>query len=488
MKNIIDIKTKKTKLNKVLLKGIGSCHAYLALREDYRDHLRLVQKEISFENIRAHGILLDDVGIFRIINGKPVFNFQNLDKIYDFFLEIGIRPFVELSFMPEDLANEKITVFHYKANICPPVKYTLWERLITELVKHCIDRYGLNEVLKWKFEVWNEPDLGVFWAGTQKEYFKLYRISAKAIKGIDPKLQIGGPSTSRNRWVAEFLSYCQRNKLPLDFISTHMYCADVDEIDGVETKDVVYRGQKSMLKDVLKTRQIIEKSKFPDAEFYYTEWNVSPKHNDIFGKDSEFTASFLLSTTKDVSDSVDMLSFWTFSDIFEEDGPGLFPFSGKYGLLNINGIKKPVYHAFKFFSMLYSQEIKTDISNSYFTVSDENIRLLIWNLCEPKKVDFDGGDWIFQKNNRNEEIYLENIYGKYRLQCFEVSAGCGNSFRAWGKMGKKQYLSDADIKLLRNSSEPALVEERTISANGEIFFKVELKGNTILFYDIKKLI
>lgn len=277
-------------------KSIASCHAYLTLREDWREQVREVQKNIGFEYMRFHGIFMDMVGVYSESAGKPVYNFVNVDKIYDFLLDNGCKPFVEMSFMPRELSkNPEARAFTYDMSYSLPKSWDAWADLIHHFVLHLIDRYGIDEVRTWPFEVWNEPDLrGVFWDGDMNDYFKLYESAVRAIKAIDDQIMVGGPATSKNLWIKEFLDFCDHEKVPVDFVSTHHYCADWSLSTGVPTENIRYRGQPQMRKDVDYVKNIIAQSAFPNLDLHYTEWNVSPCHEDRYGKDSEYNATFVL--------------------------------------------------------------------------------------------------------------------------------------------------------------------------------------------------
>src|SRR5687768_12031071 len=205
---------------------VGSCHAPMALRADWQQQLRRCHSELGFRYVRFHGLLSDDVGTVVKRNDGLVYSFFNTDQIIDFLLSIGMRPFVELSFMPTALASGSKTVFHYCGNVTPPKDYRQWSLLIHTLVGHWVDRYGIREVAEWFFEVWNEPNLRAFWTGTRKDYFKLYQVTANAIKTIDPSLKVGGPATARDEWIEEFLEFCKTANVPVDFVSTHHYPTD----------------------------------------------------------------------------------------------------------------------------------------------------------------------------------------------------------------------------------------------------------------------
>ncbi|HEY9249717.1 MAG TPA: hypothetical protein VIO38_11315, partial [Rariglobus sp.] len=226
---LVDLAAPSVPFNRFFQRGVGSCHAYLTLREDLREHVRLAQKEIGFGGIRFHGIFTEYVGV--IHNGEeadgPRLNFQNATKIYEFFVGQGMKPFVELGFMPVRLASGPQTIFDYRGNITPPKDWAQWSRLVRRFVAHLVGHFGIEEVLTWHFEVWNEPDLhNTFWTGTMAEYFRLYAETARAVKSVDGRLRVGGPATSKTMWVPDLLAFCAEQRVPLDFISTHHYCVD----------------------------------------------------------------------------------------------------------------------------------------------------------------------------------------------------------------------------------------------------------------------
>ena len=196
----------------------------MALRSDWQRQLKRAHDELGFRYVRFHGLLSDDMATLRRgghDEGKLVYSFFNCDQIFDFLLTIGMKPFVELSFMPGALASGRKTVFSYEANVTPPADYKEWSALIERLVSHLVDRYGEREVSQWFFEVWNEPNLKKFWSGSQGEYFKLYRHTVEAIKKVSASLKVGGPATAKSEWIEEFVDFCGRTDVPCDFVSTH---------------------------------------------------------------------------------------------------------------------------------------------------------------------------------------------------------------------------------------------------------------------------
>lgn len=484
----IDIKSQCKVYDRAVFKCIGSCRAYLALREDYREHLRLVQKEIGFEYIRFHGIFGNDVGIYNEYpEGNIWYNFQNTDKIFDFLLDTNIKPFVEFGFMPEALASGQETIFHYKGNITPPKDIEKWRNLIKATVIHWIDRYGINEVLTWRFEVWNEPDLIYFWTGGIQGYFELYKATAEVLKEIHPNLMVGGPATSGNAWISDMLDYCENNEIPIDFISTHMYATDTGlDLDGKTS--TIFTSPKSFALLAKETADKVRNSKIKNLEVHYTEWNVSPSHMDSYGKDSEFNAVFVLQTVFEMQNKVDSFSYWTFSDIFEESGMGLTPFSGKYGLINMHGIKKPVFHAFKYLKNMFEEEILTEKTNLRFTKSKyENYRMLLWNIPKVKKANFEGGEWLIDGELLNESISINGLNGMYSIKAYKVDITNGNAYRAWKNIGEPQYLNKSQINNLEIASQPKIVVSEVVKCNGNLNLNQILEPCSFVYFEIDKI-
>lgn len=320
---------------------VGSCHAAMALREDWRRQLEQCHRDLGFRYIRFHGLLDDDMSVYcknPYGRRKGRYSFFNVDAVYDFLLSIGMKPFVELSFMPSDLASGPETIFHYRGNVTLPVDYGEWGKLIYELVRHLVERYGPAEVRSWFFEVWNEPNLTPgFWTGTMADYFELYRYAAEAIKRVDPGIPVGGPATAGNAWIPEMVAFCRENGVPLDFVSTHHYPGDKD-FWGWEDPEGNGGGRKSGILTAMARKARREAGRLP---LYYTEWNPG------WHLDEPYAAAALVKTILDNQGLVDIYSYWTFSDLFEEWPFESTPFHDGFGLQTIHGIAKPSYRAFQ---------------------------------------------------------------------------------------------------------------------------------------------
>ena len=218
---------------------VGSGDAPLALRADW-NNFPLCHNELGFQHVRFHALLSEGMDTIICEENKLLYSFFNVDQIMDFLLSIGMRPFIELSFMPRALALRATPVFRYQANVTPPKDYEQWATLISKLIAHWLERYGAKEVREWFFEVFgNEPNLEAFWTGTQQEYFKLYRLTVEAIKGVDHLLKVGGPVTAKNAWISDFVEFCRQNKVPADFVTTHHYPTDAFGKDRRRYRDTI---------------------------------------------------------------------------------------------------------------------------------------------------------------------------------------------------------------------------------------------------------
>src|SRR5215469_2431078 len=342
----------------------GSGRAILSLRESYRNDLREVKRVTGMQYVRFHAIFHDEVGVYdEDASGKPVFNFSYVDQIYDGLLENGVRPFLELSFMPKKLASrDALHAFWYKPNVSPPRDYAKWDEMITQFVKHLVDRYGIEEVSQWYFEVWNEPNID-FWAGEPKQatYFELYDHTARALKKVSPKLRVGGPSTAQAAWVDAFIRHTVEANVPVDFVSTHVYANDRSQ-DVFGTVENIPRNQ-MVCRAVRKVHDQITASAKPRLPLIWSEYNASYM-NELEVTDTTFMAPWLADTIRQCDGLVDVMSYWSFSDVFDEQGVVKEPFYGGFGVTANGGIPKPAYNAFELLHKLGDKRVETPLQNA----------------------------------------------------------------------------------------------------------------------------
>jgi xylan 1,4-beta-xylosidase len=427
----------------------GSGRAILALRESYRNDLRLVKEVADFKYVRFHGILDDEVGVYDTgKRGKTEYNFSYVDQIYDGLLANGVKPFVEISFMPKALAaNPKPHAFWYKPYPSPPNDPDAWVQLISAFAQHLVGRYGADEVEQWYFEVWNEPNID-FWNGDPKQdtYFALYKLTATAIKKVDPKIRVGGPATAQAVWVDEFIAYCRQEHVPFDFVSTHIY-GNEDPVNvfgrsmEIPRKDMVARA-------IQKVHDQVAQSNAGKIPIFVSEFNATYS-TQVEVTDSAFMGPWLANTIRECDGLAEMMSYWTFSDVFEEQGVAKTPFYGGYGLVAERGIPKAAYRAFELLHQLGDERIANESPDALITKrKDGALVAALWNYAEPDE----------KSAQKTFHLRVTNRSGKsYRLQV--VDPANGSALAAWIAMDKPATPTLSQInKLIEASKLPAATE------------------------------
>ena len=425
---------------------VGSCHAPLGLREDWRSQLRQCHEELGFRYVRFHGLLCDDMSVCTSGRGGVAYSFFNVDSVFDYLLSIGMKPFVELGFMPTALASGTQTIFHYRGNVTPPQDYGAWGELVRNLAQHLVDRYGVEEVRAWPFEVWNEPNLGAFWAGSQDEYFRLYRATARAIKSVDAGIQVGGPATANNAWIPELRAFCDRERLPLDFITTHHYPTDVVLGVDLDMTGFMARAPRGILHDMAaRARQ-----EAGDLPLYYTEWNCSAGCRTPY-QDESYLAAFAIKTIADNQGLVDGYAYWTFSDLFEEMPLPSRPFHGGFGLLTLHGVPKPVYRAFQLLHRAGDGRLSVRAEphptlEILATRSMDSIQVLLANHHVP----------LAPIAEEPVTIVLAGLSGESgrHASLLRVDDDHANPKRRWQELGSPEYPDVSTIDELVRASEP----------------------------------
>lgn len=421
----------------------GSGRAVLSLRDDYRRDLRAVKAITGFEYIRFHAIFHDDVGLYNEDkSGAPLWNFSYVDQIYDGLLANGVRPFVELSFMPNKLAGgPPADFFWYRLNPSPPKDNARWAAMIDAFVRHLLVRYGASEVEQWYFEVWNEPNLP-FWTGQPAEasYYAFYDLTATTIKRADVRLRVGGPSTAQTAWVDRFIAHCLAAHVPFDFVSTHIYGnespKDVFGVDGpVVIKDMVPRA-------LTKVHNQVKSSGAPGTPIVISEFNAAYlNRTDI--EDNAFMGPWLANTIRACDGLTTMMSYWTFSDVFEEQGVLRTPFYGGFGLIAERGIPKAAFRAFELLHRLGSERLNSASDDSLITKRPDGAFIIaLWNYSEPGET------------GQPKTIYLHLTNGhkpKYSLQ--SVGPGIGSPFEEWERMGRPAFPTQPQIARLMQASQ-----------------------------------
>ncbi|MCB4807960.1 hypothetical protein LG651_06820 [Tamlana sp. 62-3] len=481
----IDATHEGTTFNPYWSKVVGAGRANEALRAGWLEQMQQVQENCGFQYVRFHGLFHDDMFPVIIEKGKTVYNWQYIDDVFDRLLDLNVKPFVELAFLPSSMAAEDSkTVFWWKAKVTPKEDtFTQWYDLIKAFTQHCVDRYGIEEVLTWYFEVWNEPNLyPFFWHGTKSQYFEMYKQSALAVKSIDSRLKIGGPSTSNfvpdarfdgeiinnhvseeifkiedinalkwhGVWIEDFLKYCKKENLPVDFVSTHPYPTDYAFNPETGKGRGLTRYVHSVKEDLVWLKNTISKSAYPNAEIHLTEWNTSPSSRDAM-HDRLPAAAYIVKSNLDCIGLTNSLAFWTFTDIFEEKGGASSIFHGGFGMINYQGLVKPSYHAYRMLNQLGNQQLYKD---EYLFISkksnDNKIVALAYNY--PKEYE----NAVPSGSNKRESgtskplnFTIKNLKPGALFELEILDKDHGNIHNFWETMGKPEPPTREQIKTMK---------------------------------------
>ncbi len=451
----------------------GSGRAILTLRDSYRRDLRDVRAITGFQYVRFHAILHDEVGLYdEDASGNPVYNFSYIDQIYDGLLKEGVRPMVEISFMPRKLSADPPTVhaFWYKQLVSPPKDWSKWEALVSAFTKHLVERYGIEEVSQWYFEIWNEPNID-FWAGDPKEqtYYELYDHAARAIKTVSPRLRVGGPATAQAAWVDRFIRHCTEQHVPFDFVSTHVYANDTAQ-DVFGTEESIPRDR-MVCRAVAKVHDQINRSAAPNTPLLWTEYNASYK-NELEVTDSTFMGPWLADTIRQCDGLVDVMSYWTFSDVFEEQGVVKTPFYGGFGLISAGGVPKPAFNAFKLLHRLGDERIATDSDSVLVTKrKDGSLAVAVWNYAAPEE----------KGTARTITLKITGWAGK-RVTVQQVDDAHGSFWPAYKKMGEPRFPTPEQYRTLQQAAE--LPAPYSVPWNGGVI-RLELPPHALVLLEIQ---
>ena len=489
---------------------VGAGRANEGLRADWQQQLAQTKKDSDFRYLRFHGLLCDDMGVYIVDQaGKGHYNWQYIDALFDAMLDMKIRPFVELGFMPSGLASGPETIFWWKGNVTPPRDPAEWSALIQALIVHWTERYGEDELAQWYFEVWNEPNLSGFWIGDKKglsdqdfevyardEYFKLYKVTARTVKSVSTRYRVGGPATAGNAWIPETIEFCAQNEVPLDFISTHHYAVMSGFLDEMgNTGTVLSPDRNAMIKEIKHSRSQIQASAMPNLELHYTEWSTSYTPSDPV-HDSYHSAAFILNKVKGVGDAAQSMSYWTFTDIFEEAGPRTTPFHGGFGLTNYQGIHKASYFAYEFFNKLGHTELANEDTDSWVCKDDEGgLQALFWDFT----ITHPGGEVNNQVYYNQDlpsiettpvNLQVANMSpGEYKITLYKVGYRNNDAYTAYLDIGAPDQLTREQVALLKSKStgEPCLQDRVVVGSIGVLKATFPMQQNDVLLAIYEKM-
>jgi xylan 1,4-beta-xylosidase len=488
----VDLRTAGAPVDRFFDLSVGSDYPGTLIRPDSQAQLKLVTDELGFRYLRFHAIFHDVLGTVKIENGKTVYNWTKIDELYDDLLARHIKPFVELGFTPLALATSKNSIFYWKGNTSHPDPAG-WRELVTAFTQHIEQRYGRDEVRSWYFEVWNEPNLSGFWeGGDQKAYFELYDATSRAIKAIDPALRVGGPSTAGANWVPEFLAHVKESGAAVDFVSTHTYGVDggfLDENGKSDTK--LSPSPDAIVGDVRRVRQEIAASAFPNLPLYFTEWSTSYTPRDAV-HDSYISAPYILAKLKACEGLLQGMSYWTFTDLFEEPGPPPTPFHGGFGLLNREGIRKPAFFAYKYLHALQGNVLPTTDGQAMIATDAGKITAVLWDFEQPEqKVSNRPFYTKIVTAHPAAPIQLRIAHlspgAAYKVEVHRTGFHANDAYSAYLEMGSPKSLTQEQLNHLQALTRDLPEKNDRVRAgkDGTLLVDVPMKSNDIVLVSVQ---
>lgn len=481
---------------------VGTGRMGLALQQEYQEQLKLVQEEIGFQHIRGHGLFCDDMAIYHEYeeNGevKVEYNFTYLDMVMDSYRKVGLKPFLELGFMPGKLASGTQTVFYWKGNTTPPKDYDKWCDMVQALLRHLMSRYGREEVLTWPIEIWNEPNLRGFWENADmQEYFKLFQRSFLAIKEVDEDFRVGGPAVCGGTdeiWIKGFMEFCHQEKLEIDFVTRHHYTSEFPKHQG-HYGYIKLMDPEEGFANLQTTRDIIDSyPEYKGLEIHITEFNTSYIPNAPI-HDTNENAAFMAQQLSRLGDVNESYSYWTFGDIFEEQGVPYTPFHGGFGLVANGCIPKPTFWTFAFYKKLQKEGgscVYRDGNAVIMQKPDGNYHGVLWNhrMCgenHGNNVECTGQDVTGEcgKNGGPIELGIKvPMQDEASLIYKVVDEECCNPLKLWHDMGEPANLNETQKKLLRMGAVPAVRSTRVEAVDGIACADFTIKENAVIYFEL----
>ena len=471
----IDPRRETGALDHIWSRCAGSDRASITMRETWRRDLERNRAETGLERVRFHGIFNDDLGVWPGgLNGKDP-NFQNVDEVYDGVLDRGVQPYVELSFMPHKLASgDTKLAFTYNANITPPASLDDWAAFVQTFIRHLIDRYGVKEVRQWYFEVWNEPNLRWFWAGTQAQYFEMYKATAAAVKAVDPSLRVGGPATAAVGWIPEFLNYCEREGAPVDFVSTHIYAGDDQkEIFGQSRR---YSQNQVIPAAMAQVRAQIDATHFKGAELWLSEWS----------SDSPAMIAHVITNCLPYCHA---MSQWAMSNVFEEVNFPNFIIKegdGGWGMLAQRSIARPSFNTYKLLHRLGQRRLAAT-GPALATRTGKGIAALVWNLAEVQQPSGIPGMSRERKvigTSKRVNVVLRGARPGAPVKVSYVDQERGSPLPKWRELGSPQYPTREQIKEIRRAADLAPPETRRLDRGGGLTLELPPEGVALVELEV----
>ena len=447
------------------------------LTTDIQSMVTRMRREIGFQYIKFNGILSDDLHVYnQLPDGRPVYNFAYIDKVFDFLVSVGLKPIIQLSFMPALLAKDpQRRLFNYL--VSEPVSLSDWSKLVRAVVDHLLHRYA-DAVYTWHFCVWTQPDTptDLYGFSSTEAFYAFYHSTYRAVKDCDNALSFGTPPTyyiveeGFTNWYIPFLEWCKEHNCMPDFLNFYYY--DTALADRQKNKDSIFGFVYSMtLRDtpdgfrdfVNQVRSEREQLGLKKTPIFLTEWNNTPSQEDLLN-DTCFKSCYIVKNILENYDRLDSFAYWSLTDWMGEAPLPKELFFGGLGLFTVNGIPKASYYALWLLRQLGSTFIGK--GEGWFATKQGNRYIImlynyrhfshLYALGERFDMTFTDRYTPFDPvQNMDVHLTLKDVAnGSYLVRETVLNRRSGSAFDKWVDMGAMEPDTDQELKTLQALSTP----------------------------------
>ncbi len=489
---------------------IDSGRASSCLRGEIQSIIRTAKKDLDFDFLRFKDIFSDDLFVYHEgANKMPEFNWHYIDIIIDFLVSQNIKPFLEIGYMPRDLASKKqFAGWNFQPNVSQPKSEEKWALLVTNFLKHCMGRYGIQEVLTWYFDFWICPDIPIkdgFWNDSMEEFFHFYYVTYQAVKSVDQRIQLGSPNFSTiwgMDWYEAFFNFCKEKDLFPNYISTRTYSMETvisnpKFISYTTDQEISFTlpDKDNISHQLNELQSIMDHHLFGDLQIIVSNWNISFLPIDLTRDTGFMAAYYAYIKTKTINQTYG-LCFQSLSDMNEEFYPPNNLFHGGTGMVDFYGLKKSVYHAAALFSKLGNQVI--DTSDFYIVCkSNRGYQIMVFNLSYYdalyRNADRSGLSYK-QRYNIYEEGDVMNIHilididpGSYSIKKSQLNRVSGSSFDTWLNMGAPEELNASLVEYIKSKSTPITVYDRE-DVSSSLIIDTLVESHEVILFEIERSI
>lgn len=483
------------------------------LYSDIQQMLRLQQLEMPFRYIKFHGIFDDAMNVYKEDSkGNPILNFYYTDIALDFLLEVKLKPLIQLSFMPKDLAkNPSRTLFYYPFIMSEPKDDSKWEYLVSEFVKHVIKRYGYQEVASWPFTFWNETFNGFPFDFPEVDIsLRLYELSYRAVKQLIPEACFASISYVISDFPSEnydrYMEYAKQHSCLPDAYLFNFYSfnrhytskADAFYMGEIDLSSPAFHLTLSSDPDMFHKYIDSFRSYFGQANpspIYITEWNFTSSHREWLN-DTCFTSCYIVRNLLQNYDKMDSFCHWSLSDKLEELPPAEETFHGGMGFFTRDGIKKPAYYAYYLLTKLEDILIKQR-EGFFVTKNREGTRfsIILYNYHHFSDLYGDGINFSTSSTERYNAFptackircdftLTDMTDGEYTVTQTYINRNSGSVFDKWLEMGAAELTTSDDVETLRKLSTPMVVKKPCSIKNSCYSYDMELEPHEVRLIQI----